>query len=303
MPMGYPQQPQGYPQPYGAPYGQQPYPGVPGSGPMNQLNVTGPVEPLAPVVEGKKSTLVRDIGIGVAIAALVIALAGGVALWRWRHAPKRPRALLVVTSQPADARVTVDGRTLAEATPAALRDLPAGAHTVRISKSGYADVERTLTTGDGERAAIDVALPPQTRRVEVQTTPDGASLYVDGHLVPGTTPTTVALTIDDFHELRAERDGYETLVRALKPEDDAPSVLLNLSPERRPRGTLVVEAQDVAEVWVDGVPTGLTTPTLGFHVATGEHTIELRTASGERSAPKKVRVAQGQTLRVSMAIK
>ena len=169
---------------------------------------------------------------------------------------------------------------------------------MRIEKAGYAAVERTLTTAAGERAALDVALPPQTRRVEVQTTPDGASLYVDGSLVPGTTPTTVALTIDDFHELRAERDGYETLVRALKPEDHDPVVTLSLSPERHPRGTLVVEAQDMAEVLVDGVPTGLTTPTLGFHVATGDHTIELRApVVGERSAPKKVRVGQGQTLR------
>ena len=68
----------------------------------------------------------------------------------------------------------------------------------------------------------------------------------------------------------------ETMVRALKPEDHDPTVTLALQPERRPRGTLVVEAQDVAEVWLDGMPTGLTTPTLGFHVATGDHVLELR---------------------------
>jgi hypothetical protein len=79
-------------------------------------------------------------------------------------------------------------------------------------------------------------------------------------------------------------------------------VTLSLSPERHARGTLVVEAQDVAEVWLDGVPTGLTTPTLGFRVATGDHTIELRAASGERSPTKKVRVVQGQTLRLTMAL-
>ncbi|MGZ3408041.1 MAG: PEGA domain-containing protein, partial [Polyangia bacterium] len=71
---------------------------------------------------------------------------------------------------------------------------------------------------------------------------------------------------------------------------------------RHPRGTLVVEAQVVAEVWLDGAPTGLTTPTLGFHVATGDHTVELRATSGERSLPKKVRVSQGQTLRLTMAL-
>jgi hypothetical protein len=227
---------------------------------------------------------------------------------RWHASGGHSRSLLVVTSQPAGARVTVDGRAYAETTPTALRDVGPGKHDVRLELEGYATVERSLTTAADERAALQVALPPVTRRVEVQTAPDGATLYVDGHLVPGTTPTTVALTVDDFHELRAERVGYETMVRALKPEDTAPSVTLALQPERRPRGTLVVEAQDVAEVWLDGMPTGLTTPTLGFHVATGDHVIELRgTAASpggavERSAPKKVRVAQGQTLRVTMAL-
>ena len=254
------------------------------------------------LLDEQRRERMRTIGLAAAIVLFAACVVGGVALLRWHKAPATERALFVVTSQPAGARVTVDGRVLAETTPAALRDLPAGKHVVQIAKSGYADVERTLTTTADERTAMDVALPPETRKVEVQTAPDGASLYVDGQLVPGTTPTTVALTIDDFHELRAEREGYETLVRALKPEDHEPVVTLTLSPERHPRGTLVVEGQDVAEVWLDGVPTGLTTPTLGFHVAVGEHTIELRAPTGERSAPKKVKVARGQTLRLSMSL-
>jgi Tfp pilus assembly protein PilN len=254
------------------------------------------------ILDEERRARMRKIA-GVALAAaLVAAVGGGAAFVRWKHAPSAARALFVVTSQPAGASVTVDGRALDETTPTALRDLRPGKHEVKITKAGYATVERTLTMTEAERAAMDVALSPETRRLEVQTTPDGASLYVDGHLVPGTTPTTVALTLDDFHELRAERDGYETMVRALKPEDHEPVVTLALSPEHHPRGTLVVEAQDVAEVWLDGVPTGLTTPTLGFHVATGEHTIELRTSSGEKSLTKKVRVAQGQTLRLTMAL-
>jgi serine/threonine protein kinase len=61
----------GYPPPNASypPYamqqpGMQQYPG----GPMMGQGL----EPLAPVVEGKRSTLIRDIGIGVAIAALVL---------------------------------------------------------------------------------------------------------------------------------------------------------------------------------------------------------------------------------------
>ena len=245
----------------------------------------------------------RQLTLGALLCALVVAVVGAVAFVRWETAPATAHSLIVMTSQPAGARVTVDGRVLPETTPTAVRDLFPGKHEVRIEKSGYAAVERAVVLGgESERAALDVALAPETRRVEVQTTPDGASLYVDGHLVPGTTPTTVALTVDDFHELRAERDGYETLVRALKPEDHDPTVMLHLTAERHARGTLVVEAQDVAEVWLDGVPTGLTTPTLGFRVPTGDHTIELHGSSGERSPAKKVRVTQGQTLRLSLAL-
>jgi len=71
----YPQQQNPYPQ-----YPQGPYPsgsmpgynppayGYPGSGPMQAT----PLDQLQPQVEGKRSTLIRDILIGVAIAALVL---------------------------------------------------------------------------------------------------------------------------------------------------------------------------------------------------------------------------------------
>ncbi|HEY5923025.1 MAG TPA: protein kinase [Kofleriaceae bacterium] len=66
---GYPQQQQGYPA-----YPQQGYPqqygGYP-SGPMGAMGAT-PLDQGAPILEGKRSTLVRDIGIGVGIAALVL---------------------------------------------------------------------------------------------------------------------------------------------------------------------------------------------------------------------------------------
>jgi tRNA A-37 threonylcarbamoyl transferase component Bud32 len=258
----------------------------------------------ARVAEEAERARKRRIVIWGATALLAAGVLGGVAFVERDRVTVAPanKSLLVVTSQPPGARVTVDGRALDETTPTALRGLAAGKHEVKIGKEGYAAITRAITAGEGERAAVDVTLSPETRRLEVQTAPDGASLYVDGHLVPGTTPTTIAITVDDFHELRAERAGYETALRNIKPEDHDPTLLLALSVERRPRGTLIVEAQDVAEVWLDGVPTGLTTPTLGFHVLVGDHVLELRSTAGERSPPKKVHVEKGATLRISMAL-
>ena len=71
-------------------------------------------------------------------------------------------------------------------------------------------------------------------------------------------------------------------------------------PEKQPRGTLLVDANTAAEVWIDGVDTGYTTPTLGIHVALGEHMVEVRDGAGHK-ATSKVNVLQGQTVRLLLS--
>ena len=57
---------------------------------------------------------------------------------------------------------------------------------------------------------------------------------------------------------------------------------LALAPERQPRGTLLVDANTAAEVWIDGIDTGYTTPTLGIHEPLGEHIVEVRDGAGHK---------------------
>ena len=64
------------------------------------------------------------------------------------------------------------------------------------------------------------------------------------------------------------------------------------------RAGVLFDANIAGEVWIDGVYTGYTTPTLGIEVAVGEHTVEVRDGTGNASQPVKVAVARGQTLRV-----
>jgi tRNA A-37 threonylcarbamoyl transferase component Bud32 len=255
------------------------------------------------VTEGTPREHGRLVLVWATVATALLLVAASVAALRWRgRAESAAGALLVITTQPPGARVTLDGHALTEPTPTALRGLGAGPHEVALAHEGFGAVERRVTLEPGGRSALDVTLPPRSRRVDVITVPAGAALWVDGQLAPTPTPTTVTLTDDDFHELRAELAGYESALRAVKPEDREGALTLELTPERRPRGTLVVEAHDVAEVWVDGVSTGLTTPTLGFHVPVGEHAVELRGPGGERSAVRTVKVGRGQTVRVSLSL-
>jgi hypothetical protein len=134
----------------------------------------------------------------------------------------------------------------------------------------------------------------------VRSVPEGATVYLDGRVAVGETPTTIEVTDDEFHELRIEKSGYEIATRALTPDDHDPMMTMALSPEKQPRGTLLVDANTAAEVWIDGVDTGYTTPTLGIHVPLGDHVVEVRDGAGHKAA-SKVTVTQGQTIRMLLS--
>jgi hypothetical protein len=202
-------------------------------------------------------------------------------------------------SRPAGASIEIDGRVCSEETPTMVRDLVPGSHLVRLKKEKLASVERQVQLGPGERGIVSVVLPPSSHRVEVRSMPEGASVYLDGRLAVGETPTTIEVTDEDFHEVRAEKNGFEATSRAITPDDHDPIVTLRLAQERQPRGALLVDANTAGEVYLDGVDTGYTTPTLGMYVPVGEHTVEVR--DGSQSAATRVKVAQGQTLRLLLS--
>ena len=226
-----------------------------------------------------------------------LALVLGFGLGRLPHGAQKDATALLLISQPQGAAVELDGRPLGEPTPTSVRDLAPGAHAVKIKKGDKAVVERRVQLSPGERAVMNVVLPPSSHSVEVHSAPEGASVYLDNKLAVGETPTMIEVTDDDFHELRVEKTGFETTTRALTPDDQEPVLRLSLTPEKQPRGTLMVDSNGAAEVYIDGVDTGFTTPTLGIHVPVGEHVVELKDGANAHMITR-VRIRQGQTARV-----
>ncbi|MGZ6527998.1 MAG: serine/threonine-protein kinase [Actinomycetota bacterium] len=238
----------------------------------------------------------------VAVAAGVACIFGALGGWFAHSGSRVSAAGVIVVSSPAGAKVTVDGRAIAEVTPVAVSALRAGEHVVTLHHEGRADVERHIVTRPGEHALVDVTLPPRSRRVSIRTAPPSATVYLDGKMVVGTTPTFMNLVEDDFHELRIERAGSETLTYAMKPEDQRTELEFTLEPENEPRGSISVDSTGVAEVWIDGVFSGFTTPTLDIHVPVGEHTVEVRDSTGARSASRKLDLEQGQSVHLTFSL-
>jgi hypothetical protein len=133
---------------------------------------------------------------------------------------------LLVRSRPAGARVAVDGKDYG-VTPAAVRDLARGAHRVKITRDGFATLERRVVISSARpaqsmtvalvraRAAAPVrgaaagapAASRLTGALAVDSRPAGARVFVDDKVV-GTTPMALPAVSAGSHVIRLEHEGY-----------------------------------------------------------------------------------------------
>jgi serine/threonine-protein kinase len=241
----------------------------------------------------------RRMVAGVA-AALALAGATGAVVHRIDRAPSSGGSALMVTSRPAGATVFLDGARQAESAPSVISGVSAGAHKLRAELAGRTAAEQMVQLTAGQRLAIELSLPAASRQVRVESVPSGGIVFVDGLQVPGETPLVATLDQEDYHQISVEKSGYEPAKRSIKPEDAADSITLTLDPEREPRGRLIVDSSDGAEVWIDGKSTGFLTPTIAMRLTAGSHHVELRDSASGRSTGTEVKIRQGETARMTL---
>jgi hypothetical protein len=143
---------------------------------------------------------------------------------------------LLVRSEPAGATVIVDGREYGP-TPAVVRGLDRGTHTVRLVREGYTPEERSVTITRAQpapsllvtlaprrpaagRVAQLPALPPPaietyTGSLVIESRPTGATVYLDNRSV-GTTPLRLDRVNAGEHVVRLEREGYQNWSRSVR---------------------------------------------------------------------------------------
>ncbi len=238
-------------------------------------------------------------GVPLLLVAALSLLVGGAAVWRLAHRADAG-ALLVVGTHPIGAHVEIDGRGLADVTPAVIRGMTPGPHRVRVSSGSSAAEEQVVTIHESERAIVDFSLSAATRNVELQTVPAGALVYVDQRLQPAQTPLSIQITAGEFHGIRVEKPGFVPVNHAVKPEDEEPQLSFNLQVEREPRGVLWVDSNQSARVFVDGADRNLLAPTVGMLLSVGAHTVELRDNAGATLVKQAVKIEQGDSLHVTL---
>lgn len=146
-------------------------------------------------------------------------------------APAETEGALMFTGDYAGAEVLVDEAPVGTMPLDPVMVAP-GSHTLRIRLAGYSEYTDVVTVVAGEITDVWVDMIALSEVLAVETTPEGAHVFVDGTFL-GDTPTEVEL-IDGERTLRLVLPGFEEITRtvtAVAGTHDTLTLTLNAIPE------------------------------------------------------------------------
>lgn len=120
-----------------------------------------------------------------------------------------------VTSEPAGASVSVadafQGRT-----PLTVEVPPGRETTILIARAGYQSISRKVSADSGETRELAVELEPVLGTVRISSTPQGATLLVDGQ-PRGSANREIALPARE-HRIEIRKEGYRPYTTTVTPK-------------------------------------------------------------------------------------
>jgi hypothetical protein len=229
--------------------------------------------------------------------------------------------MLLLTVEPEDAAVEVNGETFDPGVPVPLR---AGEYTVKASRVGYRPAEEPVTIVAGDTANFRLMLERVAATLVLVTSPPGAEVIVDG-ISRGTTvagalpaayaevPSQLGVAPEDVSQPMVVSDlgpgaHVVQVTRACHVAEERRFVVEALADYRvdpvrlKPAvATLAVESAPAgAAVFVDGEPRG-TAPVTLEDVCAGSRLVELRGAQGRFA--RRLDVRTGDQVAVSGTLK
>jgi hypothetical protein len=254
--------------------------------------------PLAVEAEDGRSYAVRAVRAGWRDAEQLVTAAAGDAPVRLHL--DRLVATLVVETEPAGARVLVDGKESGKLTPATLELTPQTAVTLGLRKQGFVESSvKTTAPAPGERTLYHTALALEgsAALLTVSTEPPTANVSVDGLVLAPPAPThDTFIAPATRHKVKATAPGY---VDARADVTVAGGEHKSLHLALVEGGTLALRLNVEAKVLVDDKPVG-TAPLAPLGLAPGEHVLALRGKAPPFDYSTKVSLEKGHTLEVRL---
>ncbi|OPX70314.1 MAG: PEGA domain protein [Methanoregulaceae archaeon PtaB.Bin009] len=215
-----------------------------------------------------------------------------------------------VKSTPGGADVYVDG-IFRGSTATTVGNLAAGSHFVLLKMVGYQDWSGIVTVRPNQVTILDISLQVQTGMktgfIHIESTPSGASVFVDG-VYQGVTQAGNPLDLTGIapgeHVLTLKLENYQDYTtRVLVQAGKTASVRATLTPVQAPAGSGVVQITSEpsgANIFIDNRCVGITPLTIPS-IPAGIHEIVIR-LDGYQDYKNTFNISPGQTAQIQVAL-
>jgi formylglycine-generating enzyme required for sulfatase activity len=212
-----------------------------------------------------------------------------------------PTQWLIVSSSPEGANVYINEQH--KGTTPFQMEMEEGHYTYRIEMPLYHPEAGAfdLKEADGKKR-IETNLRPNFGFVNISSIPEsGATIYVDGQIQPKTTPLTTGRLKSGNHNIRIEKNMFHPQDLEIVINDDQTTQAAIVLEPAFGGFQINTEPEQGAAVFLDGNPTGKTTPCTLERLSSGEHLIR---AQKEWYQPKteRVNISEGQTSSIIMVL-
>jgi archaellum component FlaG (FlaF/FlaG flagellin family) len=207
-----------------------------------------------------------------------------------------------VSSSPTNTTIYIDG-VMKGMTNLLVTNIPAGNHTLKLSKTGYQTYTTTIKVIAGQDKVLSpIILTPggepvnNTGSVFISSSPTNATIYIDG-VMKGMTNLLVQNITAGTHTLKLSKAGYQNYTAAIEVIAGQDKVLspIILTPGGEPvnnTGSVYVSSSPTnATIYIDGVMKGMTN-LLVQNITAGSHNLTLK-KTGYQSKTQTVEVKAG----------
>jgi serine/threonine protein kinase len=200
--------------------------------------------------EAKGTDPVRALAAPMWALVIVVLLGfGGGLYWMFLRQPEGPTPVahtLRVYSDPVGASVLLNGRQTGLLTDEDGVELPVSGLVndsvlVEMRLDGFDPASAEVALGEAPPDPLEFVLAPTVRRFELQTSPAGASVRLDGKPLEGVTPLSIELPAEGEHEITFTKAEYQTATLRLGAGEPLPPGPVVLVPLGKP-GTFAVQS-------------------------------------------------------------
>ncbi len=207
------------------------------------------------------------------------------------------KGMLSINSTPPGAKVFVNGENTSKTTPFQTI-LSVGNYTYTIKKSGFKDYSGNITIKEDGFEVVNTRLEKQVDNsvVQINTTPDGAQVFIDGR-EKGTTPVSIKNLSAGKHKLKIYKTRYNTITTSFNYDGKAyKEIEYTLETEYVLLG---ITAYPDADIYIDGEKVGTRIYTADF--LPGKHTVEAR-KEGYITQKKEIEIEKGKDLKLQFEL-